>query len=206
MASQINFSQVFALLEKHYKEIPLEIYGENSFKTLVSTLLSARTRDETTFEVCERLFSRAKDFKELGQLGELEIRNLIYPVGFYRIKAKNLKITAKMIVKQYKGLVPNSISELKKLPGVGQKTANLILARAYQQDAISVDTHVHKITNLLGWVKTKTPEQTERELMKIIPQKHWREVNRLIVSLGRQFRSKRKLVEFLKENKLLTCN
>lgn len=193
------------ILAKHYQEIPLEVYGGDSFKTLVSTLLSSRTRDETTYQACERLFKCAKNFKELGQLEELAIRNLIYPIGFYRQKAKNLKRTSQIIVEKYGGKVPGNIDDLKKLPGVGQKTANLILARAFNQDAISVDTHVHKISNLLGWVATKTPEQTERELMKVVSRCYWRDINRLLVSLGRKFRSKRKLIEFLKENQLLSC-
>ncbi len=196
-----NYEKVFAFLEKNYKEIPLEVYGGNPFKTLVSTLLSARTRDETTLTICERLFKKAPDFNQIAQMPTNQIAKLIYPAGFYREKAKNLRKTAEILTTKYKGRVPDNIDKLTKLPGVGRKTANLILARAYNQDAISVDTHVHKITNLLGWVKTKTPEQTEKELIKIIPKKYWREINRLFVSLGRQFRSRRKLVEFLEEHK-----
>ena len=196
-----NYEKVFAFLEKNYKEIPLEVYGGNPFKTLVSTLLSARTRDETTLTICERLFKKAPDFNQIAQMPTNQIAKLIYPAGFYREKAKNLRKTAEILTTKYKGRVPDNIDKLTKLPGVGRKTANLILARAYNQDAISVDTHVHKITNLLGWVKTKTPEQTEKQLIKIIPKKYWREINRLFVSLGRQFRSRRKLVEFLEEHK-----
>ncbi len=198
-----NPQKVFKVFKKHYQPIPLEVYGDDAFKTLVSTLLSSRTRDETTFTVCERLFKKVHNFQDLGQLGKLEIRNLIYPVGFYKTKAKNLSKTAKRLVEVYGGNVPQTIDELIKLPGVGRKTANLVLARAFGKPAISVDTHVHKIANLLGWVNTKTPEQTEKELMKIIPKKYWRDINRLFVSIGRQFRSKQKLTEFLIENQLL---
>lgn len=205
-ASKIPFGKAFRILEKHYKTIPLEVYEGDPFKTLVSTLLSARTRDETTFDVCERLFGSAKNFHQIANLPESHIAKLIFPVGFYRMKAKNLKKTAEILTKQFGGEVPSNISDLKKLPGVGQKTANLILARAYGQNAISVDTHVHKISNLLGWVNTKTPEQTERELMKIVPRRYWREINRLLVSLGRQKRSRKKLMEFLKGNGLLSPN
>lgn len=205
-ASKIPFGKVFRILEKHYKTIPLEVYEGDPFKTLVSTLLSARTRDETTYQVCERLFGPAKNFHQIANLPESQIAKLIFPVGFYRVKAKNLKKTAEILVKQCAGKVPNTIGKLTKLPGVGRKTANLVLSRAYGQNAISVDTHVHKISNLLGWVNTKTPEQTERELTKILPRRYWREINRLLVSLGRQFRSRKKLMEFLKENGLLSPN
>jgi len=139
----------------------------------------------------------------LAQLEEVKIRKLIYPVGFYKTKAKNLKSLAKIIIKKYKGQVPKTREELMKLPGVGIKTANLVLNRAFNTPAISVDTHVHKISNLLGWVRTKTPEQTEKELTKIIPKKYWKNLNRLFVSIGRQFKSKRKLLDFLKKEKLI---
>lgn len=199
-----SISYTLRIFQKHYQPIPLQVYGADPFKTLVSTLLSSRTRDETTFAVCERLFKKAKDIKILSNLEIEGIEKLIYPVGFYKQKSRNLKKTAQIIVKQYNGQIPRTIEELMKLPGVGRKTANLILARAFGKAAISVDTHVHKIANLLGWIKTKTPEQTERELMKIVPKKYWSSINRLFVSMGRQFRSKRKLVEFLKKNKLIT--
>lgn len=197
-----SIAKVLKVFKKHYQPIPLEVYGTDPYKTLVSTLLSTRTRDETTFAASERLFKKAPNIKTLDQLEIRSIRKLIYPVGFYKTKAKNLKRTAEIIVNQYNGKIPSSRDMLKKLPGIGQKTANLILARAFGQSTISVDTHVHKISNLLGWVKTKTPEQTERELMKVVPKKYWREVNRLLVSIGKQFRSKRKLIEFLKESNL----
>ena len=191
------------IFKKHYQSIPLEIYGHDPFRALVSTLLSSRTRDETTFAVCERLFGKVHNFKELGQLEIRTIRNLIYPVGFYRTKAKNLKKTAQLLVNKYGSKVPHTIEELTKLPGVGRKTANLILARSFGKATISVDTHVHKISNFLGWVKTKTPEQTERELMKVIPKRYWREVNKLFVSIGRQYRSKQKIINFFKEQGLI---
>ena len=124
---------------------------------------------------------------------------MIYPVGFYKTKAKHLTKLAKLITK-----APKTREGLMKLPGVGRKTANLVLNRAFGIPAIAVDTHVHRISNLLGWVKTKTPEQTEKELIKILPTKYWPEVNRLFVSIGRQFISKKRLEEFLEENKLIS--
>lgn len=193
----MDFDKVFKVFNEHYKPIPLEVFGSDPYKTLISTLLSARTKDEVTLEASKRLFAKAPDLKSLGQLDQLEIRNLIYPVGFYKTKAKHLEKLASMIK-----TVPNTREELTKLPGVGVKTANLVLNRAFGIPAIAVDTHVHRISNLLGWVHTKTPEQTEKELVKIVPKKYWPEMNKLFVSIGRQFTSKKKLEGFLIKSSL----
>ncbi len=195
--------RVFAVFKRHYQLIPLEVYGSDPYKTLVSTLLSSRTRDETTFTVCEHLFKKVKNFHQLGQLGELEISNLIYPVGFYKTKAKHLKKLAEKILNDFEEKVPDTLDSLVSLPGVGRKTANIVLARAFRIPAIVVDTHVHRIANALGWVYTKTPDQTERELTKILPKKYWLSANKLMVSIGRQYRSKRQLEKFLKSQKLI---
>jgi len=193
-----NFNKVFKIFKKNYKLVPLEIFGKNPYKTLISTILSARTKDELTLKVSKKLFQKAPDLKTLKRLTQGEIQKLIYPVGFYKTKAKHLKRLSEMISK-----VPNTREELIKLPGVGRKTANLVLNRAFNIPAIAVDTHVHRISNLLVWVKTKTPETTEKELIKILPKKYWPETNRLFVSIGQQFRSKEKLINFLKENNLI---
>jgi endonuclease III len=192
-----NFSKVFKTFRKHYSLVPLEIFGSNPYKTLVSTIMSSRTNDSTTLKAAKRLFAKAPNPKELRKLNVSEIEKLIYPVGFYRTKAKHLRQMAEMVNK-----VPNSREKLMKLPGVGRKTANLVLNRAFHIPAIAVDTHVHKISNVLGWVHTKTPEQTEKELVKKLPKKYWPDTNRLFVSIGRQFTSKKKLADFLKENNL----
>lgn len=183
--------------------VPLEVFGNNPYKTLVSTLLSSRTKDEVTLEASTRLFKVAKDIKILRYQDIKLIEKLIYPVGFYHVKAKQLKMLSERILKEFKGKIPDNREELMKLPGVGRKTANLVLNRAFNIPAIAVDTHVHKISNLLGWVKTKTPEQTEKELIKILPKKYWPEINRLFVSIGRQYNSKRKITEFLHNKKLI---
>ncbi|MGA2910321.1 MAG: endonuclease III [Candidatus Microgenomates bacterium] len=193
-----NYSKVFDTFKRNYVAIPLEVFGSDPYKTLVSTIMSARTNDDTTLKAATRLFEKASDLQSLGKLSELEIRNLIYPVGFYKTKAKHIQELSKMITK-----VPNTREKLMELPGVGRKTANLVLNRAFKIPAIAVDTHVHKISNILGWVHTKTPEQTEKELVKIIPKKYWPEMNKLFVSIGRQFTSKKKLEEFLKEKGLI---
>lgn len=197
-----NYQKVFEVFGKRYVLVPLEIW-KDPYRTLVSTIMSARTRDETTLDAGKRLFVVAPNLKKLAALSEDEIAQFIKPVGFYGTKAKNLKKTAQIILREYGGNIPNTVEELTKLPGVGIKTANLTLNRAFGIPAISVDTHVHRITNLLGWVRTKTPEQTEMALKKVLPKKYWKDINRYFVSIGRQFQSKRKLVEFLIEEKLM---
>ena len=198
------YSKALLVFRKNYKPIPLEVFGKDSYKTLVSTLLSSRTRDEVSLMASQRLFNVAPTIKNLQQLDNLTIQQLIYPVGFYKTKARYLKKLSSLIINKYNGKIPDTREELVKLPGVGRKTANLVLNRAFGISAIAVDTHVHRISNLLGWVKTKTPEQTEKALINILPKKYWSDVNRLFVSIGQQYRNKEKLVEFLKSNRLLT--
>lgn len=166
--------------------------------------MSARTKDETTLIAAKRLFKKAPDINKLNNLTVKEIEKLIYPVGFYKTKAKHIKELSKIILEKFDGKIPKTQKELITLPGVGVKTANLVLNRAFGTPAIAVDTHVHRIVNLLGWVHTKTPEQTGKELIKIVPKKYWSDMNRLFVSIGRQFTSKKKLVEFLKEENLIS--
>lgn len=198
-----DFYKVFKVFKKHYVPIPLEIFGDNPYKTLISTLMSARTKDDITLLAAKRLFAKAPDISSLCKLSQLKIENLIYPVGFYKTKAKHIKELAKRVFVDFGEKIPRTQKELTTLPGVGIKTANLVLNRAFGIPAIAVDTHVHRICNLLGWVHTKTPEQTEKELVKIVPKKYWSDMNRLFVGIGRQFTSKKKLVEFLKKNKLI---
>lgn len=189
---------VFKAFKRNYELVPLEVFGKDPYKTLISTILSSRTKDDLTLIRSKELFKVADSFKKLRKLSRKQIEKIIYPVGFYKTKAKHLEELAKLI-----DSVPKTREELEKLPGVGRKTANLTLNRAFGIPAIAVDTHVHRISNLLGWVKTKTPEQTEKELTKIIPVKYWPEMNKFFVSIGRQYTSNKKLMEFLKNEKLI---
>ncbi len=198
-----NYEKVFKVFKKHYVLVPLEVFGSDPYKVLISTLMSARTKDDTTQVAARRLFIKAPSFVELNKLNIHEIEKLIYPVGFYKTKARHINELSKIILEKFDVRVPSTQKELITLPGVGIKTANLVLNRAFGVPAIAVDTHVHRITNLLGWVHTKTPEQTEKELVKIVPKKYWSDMNRLFVSIGRQFTSKKKLEEFLKEEILI---
>jgi len=199
-----NFDKVFRVFRKNYILVPLEIFGSDPYKVLVSTVLSARTKDEVTLEASKRLFTIAPNFKILNKLDVETLEKTIYPVGFYKTKAKHLHLLANKLLKDFKGKVPVTKKALVTLPGVGIKTANLVLNRAFGIPAIAVDTHVHRITNLLGWVHTKTPEQTEKELVRVVPKKYWPEMNKLFVSIGRQFTSKKNLEEFLRKKKLIT--
>ncbi len=198
-----EIKNVFKIFEDNYELVPLEMFGIHPYKTLVSTLLSSRTKDEVTLKSSKRLFRVAPNIKKLSQLEQLEIRNLVYPVGFYKTKAKHLSELSRILIKKFAGKIPDTREELMSLPGVGRKTANLVLNRAFGIPAIAVDTHVHRICNMLGWVDTKNPENTEKKLNEIIPQKYWSDVNRFFVSIGRQYTTNKRLEVFLKENNLI---
>lgn len=202
-SSPDEIEKVFKVLRKNYILVPLEVFADHPYKTLVSTLLSSRTNDDVTLVSSQRLFEKANDVLALSKLTESEITKLIYPVGFYKTKGKNLKKLAKIVLEQFEGEVPKTREELMSLPGVGRKTANLVLNRAFGIPAIAVDIHVHRITNLLGWVKTTSPEKTELALNDFLPKKYWPETNKLFVSLGRQHRTLKSLIEFLKKEKLI---
>ncbi len=154
------------------------------FRILISTVISLRTKDEVTLKASERLFELADNPEKILELDETTISQLIYPAGFYRTKAKNIKRIAEILVREYRGEVPPDMEKLLALPGVGRKTANLVLNLGFGIDGICVDTHVHRISNRMGWVKTKTPEETETELMKILPQRYWIEINEILVKFG----------------------
>ncbi|MGC9257667.1 endonuclease III domain-containing protein [Desulfurella sp.] len=156
----------------------------NPFFVLISTILSLRTKDKTTKEATQRLLSVAKTPNEMLKLTQEQIAKLIYPVGFYNVKAKNILEVCKILIEKYNSKVPDSLEDLLSLPNVGRKTANLVLSKGFNIPAICVDIHVHRISNRLGIVKTKTPVQTEFELMKVLPKKYWIEYNDLLVPFG----------------------
>ena len=159
-------------------------YGKDPFLILISCILSLRTKDSVSLPASRRLFQLAKNPKEILKLSVKKIEDTIYPVGFYRRKAKNLHEISSQIIKDFNGKVPDNQEDLLSLRGVGPKTANLVLGEAFGIPAICVDTHVHTISNRLGLVKTKKPEETEKELKKILPKKYWIEFNTLLVMWG----------------------
>ena len=186
----IDIARYLDILEQevlHYKVPVVDLIGvqtSDPYRVLIATILSARTKDEVTAGASERLFARAPVVTDLVRMAEEEIRHLIYPVGFYKSKAAHLVKTAAILVEEYGGMVPDTLENLVSLPGVGRKTANLVLAVAFDIPAICVDTHVHRIMNIWGYVHTKTPEQTEMALRKKLPLPYWKKVNRLLVAFG----------------------
>jgi endonuclease-3 len=154
------------------------------FYMLISTVLSQRTRDEVTIPATRRLFEVFDTPQKLAEADAGDIQALIKDVGFYRVKAQRIIDISRIILQDHEGLVPDSMNELLKLPGVGRKTANCVLGYAYEQDVIAVDTHVHRISNRLGLVKTPGPDETEKELEKVIPKHAWKEINGLMVLFG----------------------
>lgn len=167
-----------ALRELHEAETggPLSI--------LIGTILSARTRDENTSAVVKKLFSRYKTARSLARARVSDVEKLIKSTGFYHVKARRIIEVASIIDSRYHGEVPDNFDELLKLPGVGRKTANCVLVYAFEKPAIPVDTHVHRISNRLGLVETKTPEETEFALMAKIPKKYWLQINDTFVMYG----------------------
>lgn len=154
------------------------------FSILIGTILSARTKDENTTKVVKVLFSEYKNAKQLANAKVKDVEKIIKSIGFYHVKSKRIIEVAKIIDSKYKGKVPDDLDKLVELPGVGRKTANCVLVYAYEKPAIPVDIHVHRISNRLGLVETKTPEDTEQELMKKIPKKYWIEINDTFVMYG----------------------
>ena len=172
-------------------EILIKEYGRDPFLVLIACLLSLRTKDTVSLPAARRLFSYARMPKDLLKLSNEQIEKLIYPVAFYRTRAQNLRDVSREIIERFGGEVPSSREELMSLPGVGLKTANLVLSMGFGIPALCVDTHVHRISNRFGLVSTKTPEETERELKNVIPQKDWIEYCNLLVTWGQNVCSAR---------------
>lgn len=179
--------KVVKILSKLYRESLVERIGKGSpYRVWVSTVLSQRTRDETTERVSEEFFRHFGSLESLANARVDEIKSLIKSVGFSNQKAHNLMRAARMILEKFNGKIPDTEEELLTLPGVGQKTAGCILVYAYGKPAVPVDTHVHRVSNRLGWVKTKTPEETRQELVSFLPERLWLPINRIFVLFGRE--------------------
>jgi endonuclease III len=186
-----TLSEVLSVLRKEIKKWKVPAVGvvaeraiDRPFETLVSTILSLRTKDAVTETASRRLLARAPTPISLASLPIQEVEMLIFPVGFYHTKAKHLRETCQSLLKDHGGSVPRSMEELLKLPGVGRKTANLVLTVGFGDYGICVDTHVHRISNIWGYVRTKTPEETEFALRKKLPRRHWKTYNDILVTFG----------------------
>jgi endonuclease-3 len=188
-----NLDEIFSILKKELEKYNRPIVSqpgwddivETPFTTLISCLLSLRTKDEVTSKASYRLLKKYNTPNQFTKVSEKEIQSLIYPVGFYKTKAKRIKEISKTLLEKYNGKVPDDFDELLKLKGVGRKTASIVMVYGHKkQNYLPIDTHCNKIPNRLGWINTKTPKQTEEELKKILPKKYWNDFNHLFVKFG----------------------
>lgn len=185
-----HIDSVIALLQEEVAgyQVPvvdlIAAQTKDPFKVLVATIMSARTKDEVTAASSKRLFKRVDSVDDLDRLSVAELEKIIYPVGFFRNKAKYLAALPGVLQEEFVGRVPDTVEQLVKLPGVGRKTANLVVAVAFNKPAICVDTHVHRIMNIWGYVQTETPLQTEMALREKLPRKYWIPINSLLVAFG----------------------
>jgi endonuclease-3 len=190
MNKDADIKRMILILRRHYKACRAPVTtlgrcrGKDPFKTLVSTILSSRTLDQTTIAACRRLFKVVRSGDDLRRISLRSLERLIYPVGFYRVKARQLKELPGALDRLFGGRIPETAGNLARLPGVGRKTANLVAAQAFGRAEICVDVHVHRISNRLGLVRTKTPAGTEEALKRVIPKRYWRDLNHLLVAFG----------------------
>ena len=177
--------RVIKIVEELNNVFEIRVFLDHDpYKVLVRTILSQRTRDENTDQATNNLFSKYKDIYEVVEAPTEDVQELIKPAGFYRVKAGRIQEVSQILIDQYGGEVPDTLDELVKLPGVGRKTANCVLVFAFELPAIPVDTHVHRISNRMGLVNTKNPDETEFELSKIAPKELWIKLNDLMVQFG----------------------
>jgi len=184
----MNIPLVIRLIAKEAKKYRVTAISQNTstpYKVLVSCLISLRTKDEVTEKASQRLFKKADNPNKMIKMTEKQIGKLILPANYYRTKAKRIRDISKVLLKQYKGKVPDNFDELMKLKGVGRKTANIVMTYGFgSKNHIAVDTHVHRIPNRLGWVKTNKPEETEAALKKLVPKRYWHDLNDNFVTFG----------------------
>jgi endonuclease-3 len=186
----INIKEIVKILKKEYKRFKtpfVTIDAETTrepFRVLISTIISLRTKDNTTAEASNRLFKLASNPNDMLMLRIPQIEKALYPAGFYRVKARTIKEVCRELVDKYGSKVPSDLNELLKLKGVGRKTANLVVTLGYNKPGICVDTHVHRIFNRLGYIKTKNPDESEMELRKKLPKRYWIDINSLLVAYG----------------------
>ena len=188
-----HIDEIFRLLKKELKKYESPTVSRSKwdeiidtpYTTLISCILSLRTKDEVTEQASIRLLKKYNAPEKLIKLSEKKIQSLIYPVGFYKTKAKRIKEISKTLLDKYNGKVPDDFEELLKLKGVGRKTANIVMVYGHKKHGyLPIDTHCHRIPNRLGWINTKTPEETEHALKKILPQHYWDDFNHLFVTFG----------------------
>ena len=205
MSKKSLFLKIFLPAKKHYSKSKKRLAGEgwqHDWQTLVTTIYSAQSRDETTIPVMENAFKAFPTLSSWSQAPLSKILRLTKKINYYKTKSRNSKAAAQMLIKDFNSKVPNNIENLVKLPGVGRKTANLMITEIHKKPGITVDTHVHRLSNVLGLVKTKTPHETELALMKIAPKRYWSQINRIFVLWDKEVRgrNKKRLLDKLKSN------
>ena len=187
-----HFDEIFSALKQELRKYNQPVVSRSKqdiadtpFVTLISCLLSLRTKDEVTEQASRHLLIKYNSPEQLVQLSEQQIASLIYPVGFYKTKAKRIKEISQTLLDKYQGKVPDEFEELLSLKGVGRKTANIVMVYGHKKHGyLPIDTHCHRIPNRLGWIKTKSPEDTEQALKKILPSEYWDDFNDLFVTFG----------------------
>ena len=184
-------------LKKYDKKLRLAAEGwDEDWKVLISTILSAQTKDETTIKYSEILFKKYNSIKKLAKAKLKDVKKIIRPINYYKTKSKHILQTSKIISRKYKGKVPQSREELLELPGVGRKVANVYLVEAHNAAAIGVDTHCARLARKLGWSKNKNPHKIEKDLESLFPKKYWNSINYILVGFGRGFRKEEdKIIE-----------
>ena len=214
-----NIDEIINILKKETTKHQTPLISRNKWKiipktpytVLISCLLSLRTKDEITEKASIKLLTKHNTAEKILKLTEKQIQDLIYPVGFYRTKAKRIKQISDIIQKQYNRKVPENFNELLKLKGVGRKTANIVMVYGFNKDEyLPIDTHCHRIPNRIGWIKTKNPEETEQELKQILPKKYFKDFNHLFVIYGQTiclpispYCSKCKIKKYCKQIKVI---
>lgn len=190
MDKRKEFLEIYEKAKKKYGKAEKRLAGESwgaSWKTLVATILSAQSRDDTTIQIAEALFKKYPTLEKLANAKHTDVLRVLRSMNYNKTKTKHVIGAAKFIRKEWRGIIPDKIEELTRIPGVGRKTANLVIWEEHRVNVgICVDTHVHRISNVLGLVKTKNPEKTEFALMEIVPKRYWGSVNRLFVLWGKE--------------------
>ncbi len=186
-----NVDKIMKTLSKKYNSSEKTTLNKmrkkpNPFKIFISCLLSLRARDETTYKISKELYKVADSPSKILKIPTKKLEKIIFSTGHYRKKARVLKSVSKELIKRFNGKVPKTYDELMSIKGVGPKTAKIVLSFAFEQDFIPIDTHCHRVPNRIGWIKTKTAEQTDKEIPKILPKKYWSEFNAIFVQFGRE--------------------
>ncbi|HDT15420.1 MAG TPA: endonuclease III [Firmicutes bacterium] len=191
MINKSNIGGTLQIIEKEASKYPLPVLErfneklKDPFWVLIACLLSLRTKDETTEKVVKILYAGSPSPAKLAAMPIKQLEKILHPTGFFRNKARTVKNTAYLIINKYAGITPDSIDELLTIPGVGRKTANLVVTTAYNKYGICVDTHVHKIFNRWGYLNTRSADETEMELRKTLPKRYWKKINRRLVVFGK---------------------